>query len=303
MIRLAVYGGHAAWPQLRDRLQGAHLEGYPGNEIGLPADRCDAVVVLEPCGNDVEAVRRWLSDGKHALLTPQPWLSGDALEQLSATARETGVQLTILNPDRFLPSRQLIKQQLDSGGLGQPGLVRMHRWQHREVGKIGEAGSEVAAPGQVPITQDVDTALWLMGEAPNVVYSAQRAGEEAGLAADRSVLVHLGFPGGGMALIDYTNELPPGGGYQSLALIGSTGAAHADDHQNMQLLFRGGPPRAIRVDESSRQTLALVQSFVSDLEQERDLWGSVSAWQMAITVADAANRSADSGRAIPLAGR
>jgi predicted dehydrogenase len=153
------------------------------------------------------------------------------------------------------------------------------------------------------MTQDVDVALWLMGTVPDVVYAVEGTMEHTAVAGSgHSTLVHLGFPGGGMALIDDSDQLPPGDGYRSLSLIGSSGAAYADDHQNVQLVYRGGRPQAVGVDEGGREYLALVQAFVDDLDQGHDLSASAPAWRTVLAVADAARASIAARRAVPLGG-
>ena len=78
----------------------------------------------------------------------------------------------------------------------------------------------------------LDLANWLFGTPPDRVYA--RAAEPGYLQ------VHLGFSGGGMALIDVSDDLPPGDGYRSVTVIGSDGAGYADDHRNRNLVFGGG---------------------------------------------------------------
>jgi predicted dehydrogenase len=160
------------------------------------------------------------------------------------------------------------------------------------------------------VLQDLDLALWLMGTAPTLVYALERGQGSAGDGPGHGGLtqVHLGFPGGGMAVIDNADLLPPGDGYQSLSVIASSGATYADDHQNVQLVYRGGHPSALRTEESGGQLLALVQSFVLALKAEAagddlrdDLTASVSSWRDVVTVAHAARRSIASQEAIPLA--
>jgi predicted dehydrogenase len=175
--------------------------------------------------------------------------------------------LTSTNPDRLLPSRRLIRQQLEAGRLGEPGLVRSHHW-------TSDGGDPFDA-----IRHDVDVAIWLIGRAPNVVYAIARAG---------SCQLHLGFPGGPMALIERATDLPAGDGYRSLSVIGSCGAAYADDHQNVQLLYRGGPARAVLVPETSRMPSAVVDGAPDD-NRER-----------AALVVEAARESAAAGRAVTL---
>jgi predicted dehydrogenase len=291
-IRLALQRAGPIQRQLQARLRGATVAPFPGAD--RPPGDCDAVVLLDSRPSESGLIQRCLETGRHTLLAARPWLTAGVLDGLAAAASRAGVQLAVLNPDRFLPSRQLIRQQIDAGRLGEPGLVRIHRWVQRGSLDAGPAEEPAA-----PMARDLDTASWLMGAPPEVVFALQGGGDHRG---GRSTLVHLGFPGGGMALIDYSDHLPPGDGYTSLSLIGSSGAAYADDHQNAQLVYRGGHPQALGVDEGGREHLALVQAFVDGIDQGHDFTASVSAWRMVMAEADAARESVASRRAVPLGG-
>jgi hypothetical protein len=111
------------------------------------------------------------------------------------------------------------------------------------------------------------------------------------------VQVHLGFPGGGMALLDFDGRLPPGDGYRSLSVIAFAGAAYADDHTNMQLVYRGGHPQAVRTEEHAGQLAELAQEFVDALRDGRNL---TTIWRDVFAVADAVSRSIASGQAVTL---
>jgi hypothetical protein len=128
-IRLALHGAEPIRRQLQARLRGATVAPLPGD--GRAPDDCDAVVLLDPRPSESELIHRCLEAGRHTLLAARPWLTAGVLDGLAAAASRAGVQLAILNPDRFLPSRQLIRQQIDAGRLGEPGLVRIHRWAQR----------------------------------------------------------------------------------------------------------------------------------------------------------------------------
>jgi len=106
-----------------------------------------------------------------------------------------------------------------------------------------------------------------------------------------------------MALVGFDNGLPAGDGYQSVAVIGSTGAAYADDHQNMQLLFRGGPPQALRLAEGVCQYRALIEEWVQMIATGPNLSGITWAWQDVLAVAEAARQSLASRQAIALEAR
>ena len=205
------------------------------------------------------------------------------------------------NPDRFLPSRQLIRQQLDSGKLGDVGLIRVHRWEPT-VGHVSNVPGLTRHVENVPheinglptgLMRDLDLVLWLVGKLPNSIHAVSRS--ESHDSQSKFIQVHLGFPGGAMALIDYSNQLPEGDGYQSLSVIGSTGAAYADDHQNMQLVFRGGNAQAVRAEETGRRHAALIQEFVDGLQAGREVSSAVADWQRVVDLANAVTRSMTTG--------
>jgi predicted dehydrogenase len=294
MMRVALNGvDEATCREISLRLRGAIVSAFAATSDGHgPTTACDAVAFLRVNAADLDEIERCLAAGKHVLLAADARPLCDRLERLTNTSRQAGAQLSVVNADHALPSRQLIRQQIASGKLGEVGLVRIHRW---EPSASDFAPSRNSLPG--PLINDVELALWLFDKSPDVVYAIEQTANEQAAASGDLMQVHLGFPGGGMALINYSNRLPPGDGYQSLSVIGSTGAAYADDHQDRQLFFAGGPPQAVRGGEGI--TLApLMQEFVDALRDQRDLSVNLSAWTRAWAVADAVERSIESRQAI-----
>ena len=184
------------------------------------------------------------------------------------------------NPQRLLPSRQLVKRELDAGKLGEPGLIRIHHW---------EAGGEAAAAHELPaaLLQQIDVILWLMGKSPTVVYAIENS-EAAKARPGRYLQIHLGFPGDAMALLVYSSLHPSGEPYRSLHVIGSAGAAYADDQQNMQLLYKGGQPRGVMAQEI--------------LASGHDVAGMITDWDGVLHVAAAVLLSLQSRQAVSLEG-
>jgi predicted dehydrogenase len=257
MIRLAVLGAERSrWQAIASRLRGAVL-------VDAPASGSDAAVVFAA---PLEALQSWLVAGKPVLIAIPP--AAKKLQELTATPN-----VAIANPDRFLPSRQLIRQQLDAGKLGDPGLIRIHRW---------EAG---ALNGE--FVRDLDLILWYFGAEPNVVHAVGHA---------RGTQIHLGFPGGGMAMLEHAS-VPAGDAYYSLSLIGASGAAYIDDHANMQLVFRGDAPRAVRTDEGISQWSALVQAFADRVAGKSEP-NVFPAWPRVLKLADAVDASLAAGQAV-----
>ncbi len=222
MLRLAIIGEPPAG--IFRRLRGC---------LSAPPEDCDAVAVLS--GD----VRPHLAVGRRVLLADIDGLTPDLLG---------APRLSIANPDRHLPSRRLIHEKLDSG-LGDPGLVRIHRW----------------SPHPLLPTRDIDTALWLMGRTPDIVHAVRSPGVAQ---------IHLGFPGGGMALVAQAWG-PALGAYASLSVIAANGAAHADDHPNHQLVFKGGVAHAVPCDEGDMATASMIQAFIDNTPTDRDAWRRV----------------------------
>jgi hypothetical protein len=271
-IRLAVcHPDPGAAAGIAARLRGAAV-------VPDPAD-CDAALLCAAGPSPEELIR----NGVHVLLVAEPCPPPFVVEVLSNEARRAGVRCAIVNPDRYLPSRQLIRKQL-GGPLGEAGLIRLHRWQP------AGAAPEVAGFPE-PLLRDLDTTLWLAGRRPDRVFAVGQTD-----AVGRSVQLHLGFPRGGMALVDFDGRLPAGDGYQSLSVIARSGAAYADDHQNAQLLYRGGTAQAVRTGEHAGQLAAIAQEFVNALAEGRGL--SEGAWPDVFAVADAAGNSLAAGRAV-----
>src|SRR5262249_1046053 len=95
---------------------------------------------------------------------------------------------------------------------------------------------------------------------------------------------------------------PPGDDYFSLSLIGSSGAAYADDHHNAQLLYGGGHPAALRTGQGDAGLLGQLRAFVAAVEEGRDPPGTGADGVRALRVAEAAGLSQAGGRALRRAG-
>jgi predicted dehydrogenase len=260
MIRLAFIGDTACTaPYLRaaERLRGGRIAVVADSLDALPAEQHDAIDAVVLCAADqplAPLIRRAAEAGKHVLADGLlAETVGEVKRLLAACA---GVRLMVGLPARFLPSLRAVKEARDSGRLGEPGLLRVHHW-------------EPHGPGSVlpRLTHEADLACWLFGRHPSEVYAAASPLHPQEPAY---VQLHLGFPGGGMALIDRAQTLPPGDSYFSLSVIGSAGAAYADGHHNTQLLFGGGHPAGLLTGEGDGHLRAELQEFIDAIEQGRE---------------------------------
>src|SRR5439155_1554995 len=144
-------------------------------------------------------IERHLQTGKPVLIVGTNGLTKDTLQILS-----THPNLAIVNPDRYLPSRQLIRQQLDADKLGAPGLIRIHRWEP----DTPPPPTRKRPDGAETLRRDLDLVLWYAGAMPNVVYTALHA---------RGMQIHLGFAAGAMALLDHAT-MPADEAYYAFSL-------------------------------------------------------------------------------------
>jgi predicted dehydrogenase len=278
MIRLAISGVEGpALQAIAGRLRGAALDP--------PGDR-DAAVVLSDSPESLATAELFLRAGKSVLLTAESCSSVETLDRLAAASggRRT---LAVLNGERYLPSRRLVKEQLDAGNFGAAGLVRIHRWIASEI----EDGRGTSRPWLL----DLDLAAWLVGAMPEKIYAAS---SENALC----IQIHLGFPGGAMALIGFASGLAKGPGYQSMTVIGASGAANTDDHQNVQLHFPGYAPRAIGTQEGLQRNAAIVQEFIDGLTSGRDLSPTLASWRQTLIVGDIVPQSIARGQAAEVGG-
>lgn len=152
----------------------------------------------------------------------------DAIETWPVSER-----LVVAAPWRFQPAIVAMIDALTSGKLGEPGLLRVHRW--RQEGSLLQA--------------DLDLACRIFASPPDTVYAKAHDGLEQ---------IHLGFSEGGMAIIDSCQNHH----YESISLIGSYGAAYADDHHNTQLQFTSQGCQGKRADEGATALVGLLDAFI-----------------------------------------
>ena len=283
MIRLAIVGEQAAGRYARVAWRFADLAcvavAGTGPDIGAIAEQVGAGIVsdefeqlLQQHGDEFDAVlvhgdfARRETHGQVAaeaakhVLVEFPWTRSPlALGELCRAHNRVGM---VARPWRFLPCVAIVKQQLEAGKLGQLGLVRMHRWD-----ASGYAGSLV----EERMARDLDLVCWLFDAAPTEIYghgppagNSQDGNPGAGNLEDESgyAQLHLGFRGGGMAVLDYWTGLPRGDDYFSLTAIGSSGAAYADDHHDVHLVYRGGRPSACRSSQTDFAVAAQLRMFL-----------------------------------------
>ena len=254
----------------------------------------DAVLVTAPPpAAGASLIAQAAEAGKHVLVQPPMAAGAEEAERAAASARAAGVRLMPAHGDRFRADCRAVKASLDQGELGRPGLLRIHDWS-----PAGEENGNTFPRALAAL----DLALWMFDGPPTHVLAAVQPPGAASLAEGEYLQVHLGFEGGGMALIDVTRALPAGDGYRSLALIGSLGAAHADDHHNAQLLYGGGRARAVLTEPDESVAALVLAEFAAAVAEEREPAVTGEDGAAVLRVAEAAASSWGAEAALRLSG-
>jgi myo-inositol 2-dehydrogenase/D-chiro-inositol 1-dehydrogenase len=265
----------------------------------------DAVLIRGPVLQRPDRACRAAEAGKHVCLTTPAAISEPELDRIAAACRAAGAALMLGSRRRFQPSVASVKGVLDSGKLGSPALLRCHHWQPRESGRpdVWERAAR-RSPGAVwsEIVNHLELAVWLFGRAPTQILAQGRVGRVARDHWPDYLQLHLGFPEGGMALISLGFGLPAGDGYEVLSLIGSTGAAYADDHPQRQLVFRGDAPRAVVRQDDILMRTAHLRAFVNAVANNDDPSHEIGVAKTALRLADSAWRSLAERRPVTVAG-
>jgi myo-inositol 2-dehydrogenase/D-chiro-inositol 1-dehydrogenase len=245
--------------------------------------------------------------GKHIFCDrPLPPVRG-VVRRIVDACRDAGVRLMAGPTWRFSPALRTVKENLDTGRLGAPGLLRIHQWKSRGADSRPTSTTIDEPRWQsllIELAGGIDVACWLFGRSPSLIYAVST--NRTSVQHDAShrpvdyIQVHLGFAEGGMALIDLARTLPAGAPYYSLSLIGSTGAAYADDHHNMQLHYGGGTPAALATDAREVETAARLQEFVDAIEERREPSVSANEILQAYEIAEIAINAASTGRAVSM---
>ena len=232
----------------------------------------DAVVIHGYGGGAARSAIAAAAAGKHVLAPSAMAQSAGEARLVVEACATAGVALMAGSAKRFDPCGAVVKNSIPK--LGDPGLLRIHAW-----------GSGGATTEDLLLRQAIDSldlATWIFGSRPSEIYATGSPGYAQ---------IHMGFNGGGMALIDHTSTLPEGGSYYSLSLIGSTGAAYADDHRNRELLFTGGAPRAVETTQGDFAYIEQLREFIMAVKEKRSPAATGEDGVIALEVAEGAANS------------
>jgi predicted dehydrogenase len=312
MLRLAWAGEPETlneFAAMARRLKGARVTALAHPDVASLQSRAStgSAVYLEPSAQELlrrhafeldaivlgasalaEGVPGELLSGKYILLDGGFALERSELEALDRLCAAVGATVMVAGSRRFGAEAQTVRASLDAGSLGVPGLMRLHRWVPGRM-PAGAQDPAVALAGRA--AAEIDLCCWLFGGLPEAVHATQTGAIEAP-EEFQAVQLHLGFPGGGMALLDLAVHAALAEPYVALTLIGSSGAAYYDDHANAHLLLAGQGQTALSgVQSAGLARLRELHAFVGAAFARRAVVPTVQDVLGALRVVEAARRS------------
>ena len=176
-------------PDLLER----HAAGFPGARATttlddlLADDALDAVAIATPVPTHAELAERVVRAGKHCFVEKPLAQSVDEAERVVAAATESGRVLMVGHLLEYHPGVQMLKDLIDSGGLGEVRYLYSNRL------NLGVLRSEENALWSLG-AHDVSVILRLAGEEP---YQCRAVGESyMQEGVEDVVFCYLRFPSG-----------------------------------------------------------------------------------------------------------
>lgn len=201
----------------------------------LLADSClDAVALATPAPLHYEMAKAALRAGKHVFVEKPMTLTEDHARELVELSDRLGRKLMVGHLLEYHPAVELIKQQIDSGALGD--IYYMY-CQRLNLGVVRQ--QENAFWSLAP--HDVSVILYLFGEEPDGIVAHGESYLQPGI--EDVVFVNLHFPGGRMAQV-HVSWLDPHK-QRKMVIVGSQRMLVFDDmepSEKIRIFDRGAVP-------------------------------------------------------------
>jgi myo-inositol 2-dehydrogenase / D-chiro-inositol 1-dehydrogenase len=309
-----------AWLQAGVELSGvisAHLEHaqafaleYQTQAFSSLEEMLEVVDVLDICAPT--HLHREMTEiaamaGKHIICEKPIALNLEDARAMIEACSSQNVRLFIAQVVRFFPQYRAAAEILNSGQLGNLGVLRLKRAGYQP--KVNWFLDETKSGGMVMdlMIHDFDYALWLGGKVVRVYATSARASHPT--SSGDYALVTLGFESGAMAQIEGGWAYPKGTFRTSLDIAGSQGLIewHSDNSstiksflepQNLDVSAVGIPSSVLTEDPYTTQ----IKHFKHALETNTPFEVTPQDALVALEIALAARESLKSGRAVHLGG-
>jgi UDP-N-acetylglucosamine 3-dehydrogenase len=211
-------------------------------------------------------------------------------ETLIDAAKSANRTLTVGFIERFNPPITALKQMIKEGKMGAPILLEFHRENRR-----GENISDVGIVKDASV-HDIDTACWLFGEVPRVVY-ARVGAMRVPLEHEDFATILLGFSGQKTAFL-VTNWITPNR-VRTLSAVFSGGVVDVD-FVTQQTSIHEGAATTVPTRPFQEPLMLELKEFVTSIQEKRPALVTGKDGLNVIRVAEAVLASSSSGTPIYL---
>jgi len=266
------------------------VPGYASIDEMLRKEKLDAVTICTPASTHFAMGSKALAAGLHTFVEKPMTTSVTDGEMLIEAARNADRFLTVGFIERFNPPITALKQMIAEGKMGEPILLEFHRENRR-----GENISDVGIVKDASI-HDIDTACWLFGEVPRVVY-ARVGAMYVPLEHEDFAAILLGFTGQKTAFL-VTNWITPNR-IRTLSAVFSGGVVDVDFVTQRTSIHEGAATTVPTVPFQEPLMLEL-RGFVNALKENRQPLVTGQDGLNVTRVAEAVLASSSSGTPIYL---
>ncbi len=267
-----------------------HVPGYGSLDEMLKKEKLDGVTICTPASTHFAMASRALAAGVHTFVEKPMTTTVNDGEKLIEAAKDANRTLTVGFIERFNPPITALKQMIKEGKMGEPILLEFHRENRR-----GENISDVGIVKDASV-HDIDTACWLFGEVPKVVYA--RVGVMyVPLEHEDFAAILLGFSGQKTAFL-VTNWITPNR-VRTLNAVFSGGVVDVD-FVTQQTRIHEGAATTVPTRGYQEPLMLELREFVTSIQEKRPALVTGRDGLNVMRVAEAVLASSSSGTPIYL---
>ncbi|HEV2226022.1 MAG TPA: Gfo/Idh/MocA family oxidoreductase [Nitrososphaerales archaeon] len=267
-----------------------HVAGYTSLEKMLKKEKLDAVTICTPASTHFSMASQTLAAGVHTFVEKPMTTTLKDGEKLIEAAKKANRILTVGFIERFNPPITALKAMISEGKLGEPILFEFHRENKR-----GENISDVGIVKDASV-HDIDTACWLFGEVPKVVY-ARVGALMVPLEHEDFATILLGFSGQKTAFL-VTNWMTPNR-VRTLSAVFMGGVVDVD-FVSQQTSIHEGSVTTVATKPYQEPLMLELKGFVKAVEEKRQPLVTGTDGLNVTKVAEAVLASSSSGAPIHL---
>jgi UDP-N-acetylglucosamine 3-dehydrogenase len=236
-----------------------HVPAYYTLESMAKKENLDAVTICTPASTHFAMASQALAAGLNTFVEKPMTTTEKDGELLIEAAKKANRSLTVGFIERFNPPITTLKQMITDGKLGELILLEFHR-ENRRGANISDVGIVKDAS-----IHDIDTACWLFGEVPKVVY-ARVGAMYVPLEHEDFATILLGFSGQKTAFL-VTNWITPNR-VRTLSAVFSGGVVDVD-FVTQQTSIHEGEATTVPTRAVQEPLMLELKGFVTAVQEKK----------------------------------